>query len=151
MKEKQGKYAMMAHIDSVEKFETLVRSSEYFMTTLDLYVVAQKMKLPIILFTNNNRENTVNSLEDLGFENGNWLIMGKQSDKSAENKFYFVRAQKKINYKTTPVAIPAHTMVYKSFAFSELNSMRERIQSAFQKGDWGNNMITIEEFLDTQE
>jgi hypothetical protein len=146
LKDRQGKSAMMANVDSAAKFEEKIRNRDYFMTTMDLYVIAQKMELPVILFTNNNKDNTVNSLDDLGFEYGNWLIMGKQSDKSAENKFYFVRAQKKINPKI-PVSIPAHSMVYRAFAISELNALKERIQSTFQKGDWANNMMTVEEFL----
>jgi len=108
------------------------------------------MGLPIILFTNNNKDNTVQSLDDLGFQNGNWLILGKQTEKSADNKFYFVRAQKKIKANAKlPVPIPAHSMVKRSFAFAELNAMKERIQSAFQGGDWSNHMISIEEFLQT--
>jgi hypothetical protein len=38
-------------------------------------------------------------------------------------------------------------MVYRAFAISELNALKERIQSTFQKGDWANNMMTVEEFL----
>jgi len=150
MRNRQGKSVAFASVDSVAKFEATIRDTNYFMTTLDLYVLAQKMGLPIILFTNNNKENTVQSLDDLGFQNGNWLIMGKQTEKSADNKFYFVRAQKKINANAkTPVPIPAHSMVYRAFAFSELNAMKERIQSAFQGGDWSNHMVSIEEFLQT--
>ena len=146
MRNRQGKSAAFASVDSVAKFETVIMDANYFMTTLDLYVLAQNLGLPIILFTNNNKENTVQSLEDLGFENGNWLIMGKQSEKSADNKFYFVRAQKKINAKT-PASIPGHSMVYKPFGLTELNVLKERIQSAFQGGDWSNHMMSIEEFL----
>ena len=146
MRNRQGKSAAFAYVDSVAKFETVIMDANYFMTTLDLYVLAQNLGLPIILFTNNNKENTVQSLEDLGFENGNWLIMGKQSEKSADNKFYFVRAQKKINAKT-PASIPGHSMVYKPFGLTELNVLKERIQSAFQGGDWSNHMMSIEEFL----
>jgi hypothetical protein len=40
-------------------------------------------------------------------------------------------------------------MVYRAFAFAELNAMKERIQSAFQGGDWSNHMVSIEEFLHT--
>ena len=150
MRERQGKSAAFASVDSVAKFETVIMDANYFMTTLDLYVLAQKMGLPIILFTNNNKDNTVQSLDDLGFQNGNWLILGKQMEKSADNKFYFVRAQKKIKANAKlPEPIPAHSMVYRSFAFAELNAMKERIQSAFQGGDWSNHMISIEEFLQT--
>ena len=148
MRNRQGKSAAFASVDSVAKFEAVIMNANYFMTTLDLYVLAQKTGLPIILFTNNNKENTVQSLDDLGFQNGNWLIMGKQTEKSADNKFYFVRAQKKIKVQT-PASIPAHSMVYRSFAFAELNALKERIQSAFQGGDWSNHMMSIEDFLHT--
>ena len=147
LRDRQGKSAMMKSIvGDISKFEAIVRSSAYFMTTLDLYVLAQKMKLPIILFTNNTKANTVNSLDDLGFEGGIWLILGKRNEKSSDNKFYFVRAQKRIEAKT-PISVPAHSMVYKSFAITELNVMKDRIMSAFQGKEWRDNMASIEEFL----
>lgn len=147
LKDRQGKTGLLAGVNTVEKFEDVVRSDAYFMTTLDLYVLAQKQGLPIILFSNSKEGGVKKSLDDIGFESDNWLILGKRNPRSADNKFYFVRAQKKIDGKKNPNYIPSFSMVYKPFGLSELNDLSDKIQSAFQDKDFKGNMLSIEEFL----
>ncbi len=140
LRDRQGKTGLMKGVDSVEKFHAVIVSANYYMTTLDLYVMAQKLGLPIILFSNSSK----NVLDDLGFTKDNWLIIGKRHERSADNKFYFVRSQKKIDGN-----VPSHSMVYKPFAITELNALKERVQSAFQGEEWRDHMLSIEEFLET--
>jgi hypothetical protein len=147
LRNNQGKTGLLTGVNTVEKFEDVVRSDAYFMTTLDLYVLAQKQGLPIILFSNSKAGGVKNSLDDFGFESDNWLILGKRNNRSADNKFYFVRAQKKIDGKKNPNYIPSFSMVYKPFGLSELNDLSDKIQSAFQGKDFKGNMLSIEEFL----
>lgn len=147
LRNNQGKTGLLAGVNTVEKFEDVVRSDAYFMTTLDLYALAQKQGLPIILFSNSKEGGVKKSLDDIGFESDNWLILGKRNPRSADNKFYFVRAQKKIDGKKNPNYIPSHSMVYKPFGLSELNDLSDKIQSAFQGKDFKGNMLSIEEFL----
>jgi len=140
LRDRQGKKRLIASVNSVEKFHDVIVSANYYMTTLDLYVMAQKLGLPIILFSNSSK----NTLDDLGFTKDNWLILGKRHERSADNKFYFVRSQKKIDEN-----VPSHSMVYKPFDIVELNALKERVQSAFRGEEWRDHMISIEEFLET--
>ena len=140
LRDRQGKKRLLAGVDTVEKFHATIVSTNYYMTTLDLYVMAQKLGLPIILFSNNSK----NTLDDLGFTKDNWLILGKRHERSADNKFYFVRSQKKIDEN-----VPSHSMVYKPFDIVELNALKERVQSAFRGEEWRDHMPSIEEFLET--
>lgn len=147
LRNNQGKTGLLTGVNTVAQFEDVVRSDAYFMTTLDLYVLAQKQGLPIILFSNSKEGGVKKSLDDIGFESDNWLILGKRNPRSADNKFYFVRAQKKIDGKKNPNSTPSFSMVYKPFGLSELNDLSDKIQSAFQGKDFKGNMLSIEEFL----
>lgn len=135
LRNKQGKTELLKGVDDPEKFENAIINHDYFMTTLDLYVVAQKHGLPVILFPN---KNTDNKLDDIGFVRGDWLILGLHSNKSSDNKFYFVRSNKKF----TP-----SRMLDRSYSVKELNDMTDMIQSAMQDGDYRDHMISITNFL----
>ena len=85
---KQGKKADVKRILSIrdsekqkQAFEEWILSESYYITDIDIWVLAQERSLPIILFTSTSLKNLLEGVD--------WIIMGK-NDKVP--KFYFIRA-----------------------------------------------------------
>jgi hypothetical protein len=137
MKERQGKSKLVENIHNANEFELMVKTDTYFLTTLDIYVVAQKQNLPIILFSNGN------TLNDIGFDQ-NWLILGlSNKTKSSGNKFHFIRSQKRETNEK-----PKHRIIAGRFETSDLHDMKKRIENAIKKQNDSDNIMTVENFLD---
>ena len=80
---KQGKRQMVDDIRNGKyTLETAILSEVYFLTNLDLWVIASEQKLPIILFHQKKLKNLIDSV--------NWL---KLSDSKPDKKqmYYFIR------------------------------------------------------------
>lgn len=133
----QGKSALVKGVDSIEKFATMILNQNYFLTSLDLYVVARREKIPIILFANEP------TLEDMNTE-ANWMIIGlKTEGKSGGTKFYFVRAQR----RTVEQRINENSMLERPFNINELGEMKESIQNTIVEG----KVQTVQQYLDSME
>lgn len=85
---KQGKKEMVNRIlkqstDDIKYtvFEEWILNESYYLTDLDLWVLAQENNLPIILFTSTSLKNLLESVS--------WLILGR-NEKTA--RYYFIRA-----------------------------------------------------------
>ena len=113
---KQGKHAI---IEKVKKgdvtFQDLIMSENYYMSTLDMWALASKLNIPIMLFSSTK-------LNDLKLDI-RWLIMGgDQSD-----DFYFIRSP-----STTKDAldyINGYHLVTSSYKLSELVGMDGMLNS----------------------
>ena len=78
---KQGKKDLMDLVSKGQySLEEIIISEGYYLTNLDIWVLAYSLKLPIVLFNSNKLKNLVDSV--------NWLILG---GKSTDN-YYFLRA-----------------------------------------------------------
>jgi hypothetical protein len=139
LKERQGKMELLKDVKTPEEFEIKIKeNSKYFLTTLDIYVVAQKHNLPIVLFSNANK-----MLRDLGL-NEKWLILGLRNPaKAMDNKFHFIRSQ-----KFGSSGIPAHQMIEGRFEPNQLNDMKPLIETAIRDPENSDNIMTIQQFLD---
>jgi hypothetical protein len=139
LKERQGKMELLKDVKTPEEFEIKIKeNSKYFLTTLDIYVVAQKHNLPIVLFSNANK-----MLRDLGL-NEKWLILGLRNPaKVMDNKFHFIRSQ-----KFGSSGIPAHQMIEGRFEPNQLNDMKPLIETAIRDPENSDNIMTIQQFLD---
>jgi hypothetical protein len=85
---KQGKKAEVKRILSIrdsekqkQAFEEWILSESYYITDIDIWVLAQERSLPIILFTSTSLKNLLEGVE--------WIIMGKSQPSP---KYYFIRA-----------------------------------------------------------
>jgi len=139
LKEQQGKMELLKDVKTPEEFEIKIKeNSKYFLTTLDIYVVAQKHNLPIILFSNADKK-----LRDLGL-NEKWLILGLRNPaKAMDNKFHFIRSQ-----KFGPSGVPAHKMIEGRFEPNQLNKHKPLIETAIRDPEHSDNIMTIQQFLD---
>lgn len=78
---KQGKFGMMKLVENGRtSFENIIMSDGYYLTNLDIWVLANESNIPIILFTSNKLKNLENSV--------NWLRLGGKTT----DKYYFLRA-----------------------------------------------------------
>jgi hypothetical protein len=139
LKERQGKMELLKDVKTPEEFEIKIKeNSKYFMTTLDIFVVAQKHNLPIVLFSNADKK-----LRDLGL-NEKWLILGLRNPvKAMDNKFHFIRS-----HKSGPSGVPAHKMIEGRFEPNQLNEHKPFIESAIRDPEHSENIMTIQQFLD---
>jgi hypothetical protein len=79
---KQGKTAMITKIkQGAIDFEMMIMSENYYLTNLDLWLLASKMNLPIIIFTGDKLINLGLTLD--------WLILGGEP---ATDKYYCMRS-----------------------------------------------------------
>ncbi len=130
----QGKASLVRGVDSMEKFATMILNQNYFLTSLDIFVVARREKIPVILFSNES------TLEDMNTDL-NWMIAGvKNEGKSGGNKFYFVRAQR----RTEDSRINENSLLEKAFNINELGEMKQLIQDTIVNG----RVQTVQQYLD---
>jgi len=127
----QGKRGM---INGTTDFETVLKSEEYYMTTLDIWVFAQKYNVPIILFSSDNIMKDVSieienklyneSIKNTEYSNS-WIILGGNVD----DRFFF--------YESAPDAsryqgvIRPQRLIKQSFYRTELNDLSERVRNIF--------------------
>ena len=148
---KQGKRALFK---SKMDFETIVKGEGYFMTTLDLWVFAQKYNVPIILFSSKNVLHDVliiqgekvgekdyiadlGSIKNTGFNNS-WIILG--ADKGPDSRFFFFESVSEIRDKPK---ISSHVLIQKQFFRTELNDLDQRIHDVFEQ----DKAFSLEEYL----
>jgi hypothetical protein len=151
---KQGKRSLFAK--SRLDFETVVKSDAYFMTTLDVWVFAQKYNVPIILFSSKNVLHDVLIIQGEGGEkdyvkgnnsitnpdfNNSWIVLGASA--GAESKFFFLESisEIRVNHK-----ISSHVLIQNPFFRSELSDLNERIQDVFEQ----EKVFSFEQYLDAR-
>jgi hypothetical protein len=131
---KQGKEEMM---NSIEKkrytLEEIIISEGYYLTNLDIWVLADSLNLPIILFTSNKLKNLIDST--------NWLLIGGK----LENKFYFLRAY------TEPLPSNKFTdyhIIKPSLNLNEIKGFYEMVNNGL-KGDseYSKNVQKLKDYL----
>ena len=126
----QGKQKMLAKVLDREDFELVIKSDSYYLSNLDLWILAVEMKLPIILFSSIRLKNLIPSVE--------WIILNRGSGRS----FFFVRNL------TDPVSknfIPEYNLIDRELKLDELPELKNMIVS--DSPEYKNNMISITSFL----
>jgi hypothetical protein len=137
---KQGKKEIVNNITTTKKytFQQAILDNDYYITTLDLWVLAQdpQYNLPIILFTTN-----ASKLKSI---NGNidWLKLGGNQN----DKYYFIRSPTEYvgNY------IPKFQMITPSYAINDLRiSSDDSFKDIFRKSVSTNseNVQSLENYL----
>jgi hypothetical protein len=147
---------------------------DYFVTVIDIWIIAQKFSIPIILFSSSV---SIKQIGIISMEPGteisagvpeptidpkphrmknSWIIMGRTT-KGTSDKFYFVRSPTTANVKTTKDTnvVSENSMVYGSFLIDDLgttsrdNHLGTRLRDALTGGkDYGARARKIEEFFD---
>jgi len=134
---KEGKAEL---IDKVSKgtvsLETVVYSEDYYLTSLDYWIISIEVQLPIILFNST-------SLKIMG-EGVDWLFLGGGN---IHDYIYYIRYPALVE-KNQP---PRFSIITPSFKYTELNEMKERIQEVITNGEnhenYKNNTVYLTDFL----
>ena len=140
----QGKRGMIN--DKID-FETVVKSEEYYITTLDVWVFAQKYKVPIILFSSDNimkdilivQENklyNVETIKNTEYSNS-WIILGGEIN----DKFFFYESASEIRNQGV---IKPQRLIKQSFYRTELKDLSERLKNIFAI----NKVFTFADYLE---
>lgn len=130
---KQGKTEFIRKLKSgLVDMETLVKSEEYYITNLDLWIFAVKWDLPIVLFCEKPFKNMLTDVK--------WLVMnGKQ-----EEAYYFVR---------TPIVVernvvPGYQMVKPVMKLSEVRGLLGMVESGLRgEEEYKKSLLSFESFL----
>ena len=132
--EKQGKKDIIQKITKgFVTFETMIMSEEYYLTDLDIWVLCNKLKFPIILFSLDDFRTMITDV--------NWLVLAGDID---EQEFYFVRSPKgfKVN------APPYYSLIDTPLKLYELKGMDGIIENEVTgKGEYKNHFITFDTFI----
>ena len=131
---KQGKKLMMELVEKGRNtFEDIIISNDYFLTNLDIWVLADSFKFPIILFTSNKLKNLVDSV--------NWLLLSGD----AYSKFYFLRAY------TEPLLsnqFPDYHIITPALHLNQVKGFEEMVQKGFNgHEEYSKNVETLDSFL----
>lgn len=169
----QGKGGFASALENIMMTETTM-PVDYFVTVIDIWIIAQKFSIPIILFSSSV---SIKQIGIISMEPGteisagvpeptidpkphrmknSWIIMGRTT-KGTSDKFYFVRSPTTANVKTTKDTnvVSENSMVYGSFLIDDLgttsrdNHLGTRLRDALTGGkDYGARARKIEEFFD---
>jgi len=134
---RQGKLSMMELVEKQRtSFENIIISEGYYLTNLDIWVLAYSSNLPIILFTSDTLKTLENSL--------NWLLLGGK----LTDKFYFLRAY------TEPVPsnrFGDYHIITPTLYLSEVKGLEDMVHDGL-RGDikYSKNVQKFTEFLSTK-
>ena len=130
---KQGKKNIIQKVErGIIQFDTLIMSEEYYLTDLDIWVIANKLNLPIVIFSLDDFKTMVSDI--------NWLVLAGNVDK---DDYYFIRSPKgqKLNFPVNYSLIDTPLKLY------ELKGLDSIIQNANAGLEYKNHFITFDTFI----
>jgi hypothetical protein len=129
----QGKVDIVKKIKTgLSDFQTAIMSEDYYVTNLDLWLLATKMKLPIVLFSEKNFKTLITDVK--------WLVLGGELDET----FYFVR---------TPIVVekniaPAYQLITPGLKFDQTKGFTGMVQSGLDGvEEYKKSLYTFDTFL----
>jgi len=133
---KQGKQALMTSVrKKTVSLESVIMSEEYFLTNLDIWVIAHKYNLPILLF----------SSKPFKYMNAgiDWLVLSNV-DTILSKKIYCIRCPS----ENEPNTIPMYHLITPSVSVSELKGFETMLNTAISGGEYKRNIISLPDFLE---
>jgi hypothetical protein len=129
---KQGKAVMMDKVrTNLITFHDLIMSEDYYITNLDIWMLASKLALPIILFS-------TMKLSNLGLS-ANWIITG--GERSAA--FYFIRSPP--ISATVKEQVPEYHLVSTPYTLSQVKGLKNMVDS--DSPDYVENVQSLETYM----
>ena len=106
---KQGKIKLISQLlTNPDDFEHTIMNANYWLTPLDLWLLASKLNLPIVIFTENKFKNLDNNM-------GRWVVLAGEPN---NDKYYFVRCTGDIIKAGT---IENYNLIVPAFALTDVN------------------------------
>ena len=134
----QGKHTLMEAVENRRMtFETLIFSESYYLSDLDVWMMAARYNLPIVLFTSTYLK---------GFKTNStmWLLAGGSSG----SKFNFVRS----GTTTVHNNVGEYHLVVPTMALTELGAFSEQFRLA-KSGDakFADCVVGLDQFLHSMD
>jgi len=131
----QGKKDIVERIndDKATKIDlkTVIFSGEYYITDLDLWILAKTAQLPVVLFSSTKLNQLSPSID--------WILLGG----NVHDKLYFIRSPAQIVADTPP----EYHLIADAFPFSELKEFRQIMEQAVAGSDFKQNIQSLESYL----
>jgi hypothetical protein len=115
--------------------ETMIMSESYYLTNLDIWLLAYEMDLPIILFATNPFKNMVPNI--------NWLALSKTVDTVIHNKVHFIRSPADYEMNKTP----EHHLITPMLELREIKGFDNMLRSARSGGEYKKCITSFTDFL----
>jgi hypothetical protein len=129
-----GKREMIKRVQTSRiQLDTLIKSEEYYLTNLDLWALADILKLPILLFS-------TKPLKNLLLENINWVILGGNR---FNDSYFCIRSP--VESKDTQGGIPNYQLIDPPM---KLSSLREDFITRINNEEYVENNLSFESYLD---
>jgi hypothetical protein len=131
----QGKRRLVDKVKSgAIQFDDMIMSEDYYLTNLDLWAIATKLQLPIVLFS-------TNKLSNLGLD-VRWVVLGGNVKKDA---YYFVRSP---TQQAGDETIRGYNIISPAMPLSNLPGFPAMVESAANgNADYVDHIQTLETFL----
>ena len=111
----QGKHTLMEPVAKGRvSLETVIQSEDYFITDLDIWMIASVFRIPIVLFTSTFLKGVLGKIR--------WLKLGGQKD----DKYYFVRT----TLTSERNQQPKYHLVFPNFGLGALGEFSAQYQNA---------------------
>ena len=134
----QGKKEIITKVErGLTAFETILMSEEYYLTDLDIWVLATKLNLPIVLFSLDVFKTMMTKI--------NWLVLAGDID---TNAFYFIRSPKALKMNTAPHYSLIDTPL-KLFEVKGMDSIIQNMTSGAK--DYSEHFISFDSFIKNYE
>jgi hypothetical protein len=142
----QGKYRMVKRIENgISKWEDVIQSDEYGFSNLDLWVMCDVYRLPVVLFSS-----TKNKLSNLGVPlNTDWILLYSSKDIFKTNTFFVRGAGTK-----DPRAIASFHLIKPSIPILEKADLAKRIRELMrepERAEYANHLSSLEEHFGRYE
>jgi hypothetical protein len=116
-------------------FEQVVKSENYYVTDLDIWMLATALSLPIVLFSST-------SIKSLFYEKIDWLIMG---GKPQTDVYYFVRSPTKVVEMEYQLILPGVKLTSPQMTLFYSFYQTEAIRNTESKSSL--NLQSLDEYL----
>ncbi len=131
----QGKKKFFANGSDLED---IVMNSLYYLTDLDIWIIAQKLRLPIILFSSTTMKSLIDPTKKT-----EWILLGGNFQ---ADKYYFVRSPSKPEIAEYQLILPATELTHPSI--QEFYSMVQMAMVAKQENVFQDSLQTVEQYLE---
>jgi hypothetical protein len=115
--------------------ETVILSEMYYLTNLDIWLLAYEMDLPIILFSTNPFKNMVPGI--------NWLVLSKTVDTVIDNKVHFIRSPPDYEFNKTP----EYHLIIPMLELREVKGFENMLRTARSGGEYNKCITNFSDFL----
>jgi hypothetical protein len=134
----QGKSTASAKNVPVILWNNLVSDPQYYLTDLDLWIVCQELKLPVVLFSSTKLKHMVDV---------KWMYLGSDPYPNVTTPIYFIRSPPNV-LKDTP---PTYSILTEPYTYSQLKTVGKELQQGFtmdmETNEYVYNVQSLDKFL----